>query len=121
MHKISFENKLNLFIVLKWDDNSKLFETMVLSLALFWIFVLNFAICESGERITHQFDQFHIEIGRCEWNKLPIEMQRMYLIFLSDTQQPVNIRSYGGILCTRETFKKVISIKRRNVSTRILN
>lgn len=72
-----------------------------------WLIVVSLAICEPGERVTHQFEQFCVEFGRCEWYKLPIEMQRMYLIFLSDTQQPQNICSYGGIVCTRETFKKV--------------
>ena len=96
-----------LFIYLKWDDDSELYEIIILSVMIFWVFAFNFAICEPGERVTDQFEQFGEEVERCEWNKLPIEMQRMYLIFLSDTQQPVNIRSYGGILCTRDTFKTV--------------
>ena len=80
---------------------------MILSMLLCWVFFYDSIICESGERVTDQFDQFGQEVERCEWNKLPIEMQRMYLIFLSDTQQPVNIRSYGGIICSRDTFKMV--------------
>lgn len=73
-----------------------------------WMYVFNLLVCEPGERVASQFEQFGEELGRCEWNQLPIGMQRMYLIFLSDTQQPKNLRSYGGIPCTRETFKLVI-------------
>lgn len=58
--------------------------------------------------MTNQFEQFGLEFGRCEWNNLPIELQRMYLISLSDTQQPKNIQTYSGIMCTRDTFKKVL-------------
>ena len=74
---------------------------------LCWVFILNFVIGEFGQRVTDQFEQFGMEFGSCDWHKLSIEMQRMYLIFLSDTQQPKNLQSYGGIFCTRETFKNV--------------
>ena len=81
---------------------------MSMSVTLILVFGYNFVICELGERVTDQFDQFGEELAQCEWNELPIEMQRMYLIFLSDTKHRLNIRSYGGIICTRETFKMVI-------------
>lgn len=84
---------------------------MVLTMLMLWIIGLNFAICEPGERVTNQFDQFDMKLGRCEWHKLPVEMQRMYLIFVSDTQQPKNLQSYGGIAATRDTFKTVFQLK----------
>lgn len=91
----------------KWDDDSKSFEAMILLILILWIFQLDFVTCESGERVINQFDKFGLEAGQCEWNKLPIKMQRMYLIFLSDVQQPKNFQSYAGIKCTRDTFKQV--------------
>lgn len=78
----------------------------MLLMITFWVYVLNLAICEPGQRVTEQFDQLHEELNRCEWNELSIEMRRMYLIILSDTQQSVNIKSYAGIACTRDTLKK---------------
>lgn len=74
---------------------------------ILWIFSLDLVTCESGEKVTSHFDHFGSEFGQCEWHKLPIEMQRIYLIFLSDTQQPKNVQSYAGITCTRNTFKQV--------------
>lgn len=66
------------------------------------------AICEPGQRVTNQFECFGAEFGRCKWNKLPIEIQRVYLIFLTDTQQPKILQSFGGMhKCTRDTFKQV--------------
>lgn len=93
--------------LLKWNDDSKPLAILILSMLISLVFLLNLMICESGERVTDQFELFGVEFGRCEWNKLPIEMQRMYLILLSNTQHPKNIRSYGGIMCTRDTFKQV--------------
>lgn len=94
--------------LLKWEDDSQTFKIMIQSTMIPWVFFYVFAICEPGERVAHQFDQFGVEFSRCDWNKLTsIGMQRVYLIFLSDTQQPRNLQTYGGIECTRETFKKV--------------
>lgn len=118
----TFNNKLNCFqgkyferfdfkffdlCVLKWDDDSELLETMILALIVLWIFGFNWAMCGTGERVANQFEQFGVEFNRCEWNKLPIKMQRMYLIFLLEIQQPKILRSFGGIKCTSETFKQV--------------
>lgn len=93
---------------LKWEHDPKIFETSMLLMMTFWVLVFNLAICEPGQKVTDQFDQFDEELNRCKWNELSIGMRRMYLIFLSDAQQSVNIKSYGGIACTRETFRKVV-------------
>lgn len=99
---------IHFVLILKWDDNTKLFEITILSMLILWIFVLILMTTEFGERVTYNFDQFGMEFDRCEWNNLPIKMQRTYLIFLLDAQQPKNIQSYGDIMCTRKTLKQVI-------------
>lgn len=80
---------------------------MILSMVTLWVFGFNLIICGSGGRVTDQYAEFGAEFDRCEWNNLPFGMQRMYAIFLSDTQQPKYLRSFGGIIYTRETFEKV--------------
>lgn len=97
--------------LIKWDNDSKLVEVIVLSMTILWIFGFNFIICESGGRVTDQFKRFGSKFSECEWNELSIEMRRMYLIFLSDTQQPKNLKSYAGIMCIRGTFKQVLKMK----------
>lgn len=78
------------------------------------VFGLIFLMCEPGERVSTQFQLFDDELVRCNWYKLSIKLRQMYLIFLSDTEQPMNIVSYGGIQCTRETSKNVnISMSKR--------
>lgn len=66
-----------------------------------------FIICEPSHYCTQQFENFGDELGQCDWYALPIELQRMYLIFLSDTQKEIEIDSYGNITCQRDTSKKV--------------
>ena len=91
----------------KSNDNLNLFDILSTTILVILTIVFGFVVCESGERVTNQFDMIDDELGRCDWHKLPIKMQKMYLIFRSDTQQSKNITSYGNIVCTRETFKRV--------------
>lgn len=89
------------------DDNSKPIEIGIHSLYVLVVFEFLFMLCEPGERVTNQFEMFGEELERCNWYKLSIEMQRIYLTFLVNTQQNLNIECYGGIQCTRETLKMV--------------
>lgn len=90
------------------NDDKKIVETSNFGMMGFWAFSILFLFCEFGERVTDRFDMFGDNLQRCDWYKLPFKMKRMYLIFLSDTQQSKNITTYANILNTRETFKKVI-------------
>lgn len=94
--------------VSKWSDDENLFEIAVLLLATFWIVALLFLLCEPDTRMTNPFKMFNDEAGRCDWYALPTDLQRMYLILVSDTQHAVIICSYGGITCERHTLKKVL-------------
>lgn len=66
-----------------------------------------FLLCEPGMLMTHQFELFGEELARCNWYALPIEMQRIYALFLSDSQHPIEMTGYGGITCDRDTAKRV--------------
>lgn len=94
----------------KWADVSNLLETVALVVMLNSIVTGIFLLCEPGARMSTKFEMFSEELEQCDWHLLPIEIQRMYIIFLSDSQQPVMMSSYGGIMCERETSKKVLSI-----------
>lgn len=47
-------------------------------------------------------------MSQWDWYLLSIGMQRMYVVFLLDTQNPMKMHSYANITCERETFKEVI-------------
>lgn len=91
----------------KWDGTSNTFETAIVAFGLVWLFGFILLVCEPGERMTNRFEIFSEELSRSDWYLLPIEMQRIYLVFLSNTQNAINVSSYGGITCERETSKKV--------------
>lgn len=91
------------------NENAELMDMSVFMMLAFWIFGVLFLMCELGERVTNQFIMFGEENQQSDWHMLPIKMQRMYLVFLLDTQQPKNTCCYGRISCTRDTFKQVFS------------
>lgn len=75
-------------------------------------FIFIFIACEPGERVTEAFEQFDDELMQCNWYLLPTVIQRLYLIFLVNTQQTIHFECYGGISCTRDTSKNVIIPRR---------
>lgn len=62
---------------------------------------------ELGERVTTQFDTFDEQLCQSHWYFYPIEMQRIVLIFMLDSQQLVSIRGFGSIVCCRGFFQSV--------------
>lgn len=95
------------FLPLKWNDDPNVIEIISIALAGLYTFVFNSVVCELGQWMTNQYEVFEDELTTCDWYALPIEMQQLYLIFLLDAQQPIHIQCYGGIACSRETFKVV--------------
>lgn len=72
-----------------------------------WSFVLIFLFSELGERLTNQFNEINKEILDYDWYAFPISIQKLIPTILTGTQDPVVIRGYGNINCTRDTFKQV--------------
>lgn len=89
-------------------DNGNLIEIYRPAFVVFWSFVVIFIDCECGEQLTHQFNQFDGEYGQCKFYYFPVDLQRMFLMLMLDTQQAMHIRGYGSIVCTRDAFKEVI-------------
>lgn len=66
--------------------------------------------------MINQFIILNDELNRCDWYLLSIELQRMFVVFLLDTQNPIKMLSYANISCERETFKKVDIIQNKYIS-----
>lgn len=75
---------------------------------MFWTFAFVLIFCELGDMVSSQFVVFNDSLERLNWYLFPIEMQKMMIIVMAKTQQPALLRGFGNIVCTRETFKKVI-------------
>lgn len=104
-------NEMNVFFsFFKWSDDQDLYKIYIplcVTIAMLGYILM---LCEPGHYCTEKFENFEYELGQCDWYALPIELQRMYLIFLSNTQNEVEITSYGGIPCKRDKAKKVLAI-----------
>lgn len=89
------------------DEKASLVEILFSLIMAMWILEALFFFCEFGERVSTQFDLFGEELQRCDWYTLPIEIQKIFLLFSLDTLQEKNIKCYFNILSNRRTFKKV--------------
>lgn len=67
-----------------------------------------FIFCEPSQWYINQFEGFEEEVTRCDWYSLPIDLQRIYMIFLTDAQNPIFLSSFGDIECNRDTSKRVL-------------
>lgn len=90
----------------KWGD-ANLFKVGVLSYVIFVVIAYVFILCEPGARMIKHFEIFEENLSQFDWYLLPIDLQLMYMVFLSETQNGVKISSYGGIVCERNTSKLV--------------
>lgn len=102
-------------------NSNRLLNLMLPLLLTVWSFMLISIVCESGERVTEQFSKYNDTLNQCNWYLLPVDIQQMLLIFIADVQQPIHIRGYGNIICTRDSFKQVtISTSRKNKTDKII-
>lgn len=92
----------------KWTDDSNNVETFGLVILPFMILAYIFLLCEPGMMMTGRFEMFGEELGRCAWYLFPVELQRVYMVFLSDVQNSIRISCYGNITCERDTSKRVL-------------
>lgn len=89
------------------NGDSNWINILCTAIMIFWVFTLVFFPCELGKRMSNDFKMFDKKLGRCNVLMLSFEMQRMYLVFLSNTQQPKTTHCYGGIVCSRDSYKRV--------------
>lgn len=68
-----------------------------------------FFACEVGQRLTNSFDGLNGAISHLNWYLLPIEIQRLLPVIVMNVREPVVIRCFGSVLCSRAQFRKVSS------------
>lgn len=72
-----------------------------------WIFIFIFIYCELGQRVSEAFDKPYDAICQFKLHLFPMDVQRMLPIIIVGAQQPIDLRGYGNISCTRDSFKRV--------------
>lgn len=71
--------------------------------------ITNVMFCEAGHMVGNRCVGFSDAIGQCKWYLFPIKIQQMLIIVMANSQNSTPIHGFGNILCSRETFKKVIN------------
>lgn len=66
-----------------------------------------FFYCELGEIIGRKCNMFDQELYECEWHAFPIELQKLMLTFMSNTQRGCVFQGCVNTVCTRDSFKSV--------------
>lgn len=89
---------------------------------MMWSFVVIFFNCEIGQDVRNQCNELSDAIYRkCHWYILPRKLQRMLIIIIANAHQPVSIRSFGNIECTRDSFKQVNFLIHKNAFVYIIS
>lgn len=84
------------------------FKDVALPLMLvFWSFGIVFLFCELGQRLTDQFNEIDKEINRFDWFKFPLRVRKVLPIIMNGTQSLVEIKGFGNIPCSRDSFQNV--------------
>ena len=82
-------------------------DVLVMYFKMFYSYGAIGVYCELCEQISNGFEEVSDTIYQLDWYTYPMEIQRMLPIILNHAQQPVEIVSFGNIVCSRDTFKKV--------------
>lgn len=86
------------------SDPNEIIPAAIVALSAF---LCMFALCMFGENLAGQFNALDDALSQCKWYLFPIDVKRMLITLMSNTQQTVALLGYGNIECTRDTFKNV--------------
>lgn len=78
---------------------------------IFWSIAIVFFFCEFGERVSNGFEESSYMLKQLDWYSYPYEMQRLLPTVMIIGNEPVSVRVFGNISCTRGTFREVIHME----------
>lgn len=82
-------------------------EVYMASSRLTYAFGIMFTYCEMGEQISNHFDEIENGFYQLDWHLLPIEIQRMMVMILMVTKQPMQFVGFGNFTASRITMRAV--------------
>lgn len=75
-----------------------------------WL-LLFYALCDYGEDVAKAFEALSISIYGISWPLCPLEIQRLLVMMIRASQEPVHLRGYPSINCSRNIFKQVMQLE----------
>lgn len=102
-----------LHIASKFQTLNELNSMMLVALLIdvSYAFGFVFIVCELCQQFCDGFHKMDDVIGQFSWLSYPNEIQRLLPMLINSTQQPVDLKVFGSITCSRETFKKVCLVR----------
>lgn len=76
-------------------------------LSVVYAFMVFFISCELGQRLNVAFDECSELVDQFAWYRFPKEVKRLLPLTLNFTQQPIELKCFGSVACSRETFETV--------------
>lgn len=74
---------------------------------VFLSFVTLFCVCELGGMVSDLFAEFNDGLNQCDWYLFPLEVRPIFVMIITNSQQPVLVRGFANTMCVREYFKRV--------------
>ena len=96
-----------LLYLLSFQDDIEIVVLFAPICNLFIMIVILYTVCELAERMSSEFDDINILIGRFDWYLLPLETQQMLPLIMANAQQKIGFKCFGSTMCNRNSFKKV--------------
>lgn len=67
-------------------------------------------LCMFGNETTTRFDEIYESFCQCPWNEFPLELQKLLPMVLLIAKEPIYLKGYMSVKCTREFMKTVIFV-----------
>lgn len=68
-------------------------------------------LCYVGENATNALENIHPAIYETPWQLCPEEFQKCVLFMLKAAQEPIYLKGYASLQCSRALFKQVLAKK----------
>lgn len=89
--------------------HSNIFDLLYVIMYLICTLGQLFLFCHFGNQLTDTFGTIYDTFYQCDWYLMPLKIQKIMPTILNAAQEPVFLRGFGNITCTREMFKKVFT------------
>lgn len=94
----------------EFPQSSSVIDPLILLVSIInscWAFSAAFFVCELSERMSDSFVRVGDMVDQFDWYRFTDDMQRMLLIIFMQVHDPIDIKCFGNITCSRETYKNV--------------
>lgn len=98
------------YILLQQNKKIDLNASSVLFIVFMGVGIL-FIFCFYGKIATESFEDMAVCLFEANWQTLPIELQKYFILMIGNAQQPLYYHGSGMIVLDLQIFTKVSSLR----------